>query len=444
MGKISVLLITAAVVSGATSLAQTVPDPQLMQEINRIPALDNHTHVPKVVAAGEKDDDYDALPCGNNLEPVADPRMARPENPLFLQGWKELYGYSYDDKSPEHLRELESTMQRVRREQDENFPVWVLDKLNIKYMLANRVAMGPGLKAPRFLWVPFDDALMLPLNNRSVANETPDRKFFYRREENLLKRYMTEAGVSTLPATLDQYVSQVIVPTLQHQKQAGAVAIKFEAAYLRSLNFAEPDRPAATRIYQQYSRSGAPSKPDYLKLQDVLFREIAREAGRVGLAVHIHTGAGCGGYFDVGGSNPSLLDSVLNDSSLRKTNFVLIHGGSGPFPKVTAFLLSKPNVYTDFSEQDWMLSPRALSAVIRDWLEWYPEKILFGTDLFPGSSLQYDWDSIGYMIATTGRQALGLALTGMMNDGEINRTQAIDYARMVLIGNAAKLYGLQP
>jgi predicted TIM-barrel fold metal-dependent hydrolase len=320
----------------------------------------------------------------------------------------------------------------------------VLDKLNIKYMLANRVAMGPGLKAPRFLWVPFDDALMLPLNNRSVANETPDRNFFYRREENLLKRYMTEAGVSTLPATLDQYVSQVIVPTLQHQKQAGAVAIKFEAAYLRSLNFAEPDRPAATRIYQQYSRSGAPSKPDYLKLQDVLFREIAREAGRVGLAVHIHTGAGCGGYFDVGGSNPSLLDSVLNDSSLRKTNFVLIHGGSGPFPKVTAFLLSKPNVYTDFSEQDWMLSPRALSAVIRDWLEWYPEKILFGTDLFPGSSLQYDWDSIGYMIATTGRQALGLALTGMMNDGEINRTQAIDYARMVLIGNAAKLYGLQP
>jgi hypothetical protein len=40
-----------------------VPDPQLMHEINSIAAIDNHTHVPKVVRAGEKDDDYDALPC---------------------------------------------------------------------------------------------------------------------------------------------------------------------------------------------------------------------------------------------------------------------------------------------------------------------------------------------------------------------------------------------
>src|SRR5512146_1573727 len=43
--------------------AQRAPDPQLMQEINRIPAIDDHTHIPKVVAAGEGDDDYDALPC---------------------------------------------------------------------------------------------------------------------------------------------------------------------------------------------------------------------------------------------------------------------------------------------------------------------------------------------------------------------------------------------
>jgi predicted TIM-barrel fold metal-dependent hydrolase len=178
-------------------------------------------------------------------------------------------------------------------------------------------------------------------------------------------------------------------------------------------------------------------------VQDVLFRAIAREAGRLGMAVHIHTGAGCGGYFEVSGSNPALLDSVLNDASLRKTNFVLIHGGSGPFPKVTAFLLSKPNVWADFSEQDWMLPPRELSGVIRDWLSWYPEKVLFGTDLFPGSSPEYDWDSIGYMVATTGREALGLALTGMVNDGEITRARALEMARMVLIGNAEKLYALK-
>ena len=43
-------------------------------------------------------------------------------------------------------------------------------------------------------------------------------------------------------ATLQEYVAKVVTPVLEMQKQNGAVAIKFEAAYLRSLDFgpAEP------------------------------------------------------------------------------------------------------------------------------------------------------------------------------------------------------------
>jgi uncharacterized protein len=361
---------------------------------------------------------------------------------LFLQAWKALYGYRYNDKAPEHLRELRSTREQTQREQGEHFPSWVLDKLNIRYMLANRIALGPGLAAPRFLWVPYDDALLVPLNNQALASENPDRKFFFSREEMLLQRYLKDSGLSAIPATLDDYLARVVVPTLERQKKAGAVAVKFEAAYLRTLNFGEPRRAQAEQVYAHYAAGGAPPKGEYLALQDVLFREIAREAGRLGLAVHIHTGAGCGGYFDIAGSNPELLDSVLDDPTLRQTKFVLLHGGSGPYSKQTAFLLGKPNVYTDFSEQDWMLSPRALSYVIRGWLEWYPEKVMFGTDLYPGNSPEYDWDSIGYMIATTGRQALALALTGMMQDGEISRARAVQLAHVVLFDNAAKLYGL--
>ena len=440
MKKLAMMWVATGMALAMSAWAQNAPDPQLMQEINRIPAIDDHTHVPKVVA-GEKDDDYDALPCAP-LEPTADATMVRPENPLFLQAWKELYGYKYSDKSPEHVRELRAARERVEREQGDSYPSWVLDKLNIRYMLANRIAMGPGLAPPRFLWVPYDDALLVPLNNQGLASENPDRKFFFSREEMLLQRYVKDSGLSALPATLDEYLARVVAPTLERQKKAGAVAIKFEVAYLRTLNFGEPNRNQAEQVYAHYAAGGTPSKGDYLALQDVLFREIAREAGRLGLAVHIHTGAGCGGYFDIAGSNPELLDSVLDDATLRQTRFVLLHGGSGPYSKQTAFLLGKPNVYTDFSEQDWMLSPRALSYVIRDWLEWYPEKVMFGTDLYPGNSPEYDWDSIGYMIATTGREALGLALTGMMQDGEISRERALQLAHMVLFDNAAKLYGL--
>jgi len=47
------------------------------------------------------------------------------------------------------------------------------------------------------------------------------------------------------------------------------------------------------------------------------------------------------------------------------------------------------------------------------------------------------------MTSTTGRKALALALTGMVNDKEITRERAIELARMVLRENAIKLYGLK-
>jgi len=421
--------------------AQSEPDPYLLSEINKIKAVDNHTHVPKLVGPNEKDEEYDALPCGGYVDPSDDPSMARPDNPLFLEAWQKLYGYRYNDKAPEHVRELLAAKQDIKKKQGDNYPVWVLDQLGTEYMMANRIAMGRGLPSSRFLWVPFDDALMYPLNTQRIA-DTADRVFFFQREAMLLKRYMDDSGVSHMPTSLNDYIERVIKPTLARQKKAGAVAIKFEAAYLRSLNFGESREGMARNLFSRNLSGGPMNRGDYTIVQDYLFRVIAREAGLLGLAIHIHTGAGCGSYFDLEGSNPVLLDSVLNDPSLRKTNFVLIHGGAGPYTKITSFLFSKPNVYADFSEQDWLLPPRALSVVIRDWLEWYPEKVMFGTDLFPGTP-EVDWEEIGYMTSTTGRRALALALTGMVDDKEITRERAVELARMVLRGNALKLYGLK-
>jgi predicted TIM-barrel fold metal-dependent hydrolase len=438
--KIRAVVLASSLLPALTAIAQTSPDPQIMAEVNRIPAVDNHTHVVKVVGPGEKDEEFDALPC-DPLEPSGTPFMAVPENPKFLEAWQKLFGYKYNDRDPERVRELIATKQQIQQQQGDNYPDWVLDKLNIQYMFANRIAMGRGLDPKRFFWVPFDDALMVPLDNSSVA-DNPDRKIFYERENRLLKKYMSDAGVTTLPATLDSYVAKVITPTLESQKRAGALAVKFEAAYLRPLDFGGPRQEEAARIYARYGKGGAPSKQENLEVQNALFRAIAREAGRLGLAVHLHTGTGCGGYFDLMGSNPGLLNSVLSDASLRKTNFVLIHGGSGPYTKVATFLLGKPNVYADFSEQDALISSRAMARVLRDWLEAYPAKVMFGTDLAPGSP-EVNWEETGYSNAKTGREGLALALTEMVNDGEISRERALEIARMVMRGTAVRLYGLR-
>src|SRR5262249_39065614 len=154
-----------------------------------------------------------------------------------------------------------------------------------------------------------------------------------------------------LPGTLQQYADGVIAPTLAKQKRDGAVAIKFEAAYLRSLDFGPvPTDPAAAtteaaQIYTRYVKGGPPLNPEYIRLQNYLLRYIAREAGRLGMPVHFHPGGGCGSYFMLNPSNPALLESLFNDPAQRKTTFVLVHAGAGAFTKYTAYLLMKPNVY---------------------------------------------------------------------------------------------------
>jgi predicted TIM-barrel fold metal-dependent hydrolase len=429
--------LTLALALTAAANAQRT-DPTLLDAIRGIKAIDNHAHPPALVAAGQKDGEFDALPC-DPLEPTDAALSSRPDNPRFRAAWKELYGYG-GSADAAHVRDLVAAKQRVKTAQGDNYPSWVLDKLGIETELANRVAPGRGLSAPRFRWVPFVDALLFPLDNTSVAAYTPDRKIFFAREDALLRRYMTALNVPRRPDALDAYLSRVVTPTLERLKREGAVAIKYEAAYLRSLDFTRGDTATASRAFAKYARSGVPSEAEYTAIQDVIFRHVAAQAGRLGLPVHIHTGYGCGGYFEINGSNPLLLEPILDDASLRTTKFVLLHGGAGPFSKEIAPLLMKPNVYTDFSEQTWLLPTRELAANIRYWLEWYPEKVLFGTDLSPGTPA-IDWEEIGWQTTTSAREALAMALTGMVDDGEITRARALDIARMVLRGNALKLYG---
>ena len=183
----------------------------------------------------------------------------------------------------------------------------------------------------------------------------------------------------------------------------------------------------------------SPPEDEYKTLQDFLFRFIASECGRLGLAVHLHTMAGAGSYFEIAGANPLLLESIFNDPELRRTRFVMVHGG-WPFTREIAALLTKPNVYLDYSAQSLLLTPATLAQSLREWLEWVPEKVLFGTDAYPYSD-ELGWEESAWIAAKRGREALAIALTEMLRDGEISRDRALELARMVLRENARNLYG---
>ena len=425
----SILLAASAALLGAagTIRAQAPVDSALARYINAIRAIDDHAHPMRPVAPGAPaDSEFDALPL-DGIPPFPLPARLSTNDPIWREAKRALYGAN-------------GTASAVSRAKGQGFPAWALDRAGIDVMLSNRIAMGPGLDAPRFRWIAFADALMLPLDVSGEAARTPDTRSLYPREAKLLQRYLRELGVAALPSTLDAYVRTVVDPTLARWRAAGAVAIKFEAAYLRPLDFDDPDDSAAARTYAQYAHGGVPSRAEYKNLQDYLFRAIARGAGRDNMPVQIHVLETFGGFYSTHGSAPHLLEPAANDSTLRGTKLVIVHGG-WPFVGETQALLSKPNVYADVSMMDNILSPTVLAGVLRQWLGEWPDKVLFGTDAFDGGAEQ-GWEQVAWVASTTARRALAIALSGMMRDGEITRDRAQTLARMVLRENAATVYGL--
>ena len=134
-------------------------DPEIAAFVAKIRAVDNHSHA-NSIAPG--DADADALPL-DGIAPFEIPIRLRPDNPDWLAAYRALYGYPHADLSDAHLPELRGAMQRVARKQGAKFPAWVLDQIGTEVLLANRIAMGPGLAPPRVRWVSYVDALMLPL-----------------------------------------------------------------------------------------------------------------------------------------------------------------------------------------------------------------------------------------------------------------------------------------
>jgi hypothetical protein len=434
--------VTGAAENGVTRDA----DAELAAQIYSTKAIDNHAHPVLPPPNDRTDRDFDALPV-DNMEPATDVVAWRADNPQLPAAWKALWGFEVPANfqgplDAEGMKRLQAARAVVKAREGVHYDEWVLDQANIGVMVANRVAMGPGMQEPRFRWVPYADALLFPFDNSVLAAQTPDKKLFFPLEDRVRARYLDAVGLKSVPATLQDYLTRVLRPTLERQRAGGAIAEKFEIAYLRSFDFADPSEQDAARVYAKWVGKASPDSAEYKVLQDFLFRTIAMECGRLGMAVHLHTLSGGGGYFGIAGANPMLLEPLFNDPRLRHTNFVLLHGG-WPFVREAGALLQKPNVYLDLSQESLTFPPRTLATWLREWLETYPEKVLFGTDGYALSDAE-GWEESTWIANRNGREALALALTGMVKDGEISRGRASGIAVEVLRGSAAGLYAGKP
>jgi len=417
------------------ALAQDAVDPALLADINRIRAIDNHMHGDAVdpARAGRWQAD-------NPLGKARYPEVVglQPTNPEWRAAWYALYGYGFTDAELPHVKALLATKRETMVQGGDNWPSIVLDTAGVDIALLNRVQPGPGQTNGRFRWVPYADPLLRPF--------AADSSWLgYSGGELPLSTLLKQLGFSRAPPTLTEYRVNIVNALLVRWKVSGAVAIKFLCAYARPLDFQVVDEAAAAPVYLKGVRGADNlSAAEHKLLEDYLFGAIASAAGAQQLAVHIHTGNGDGPYFNNLRADPGLLENVINSRAQRKTSFVLLHGG-WPYHEVAQAMLDKPNTWADFSAQTFYLGTHQLAGVLRDWLSWHPEKVLFGSDAYSDlDSPLSDWEEKEVLTSARARRALAIALTAMMQNGEITRERALEIARGVLRENAIRLYGLAP
>jgi len=414
------------------AVAQDAVDAKLLEEISRIRAIDNHMHGDAVDPARRarwKDEN----PLGKSRYP--DVVGLQRTNPEWHAAWFALYGYNHSDAELPHLKELLADKRDTIAKAGNNWPSNVLDAAGVDIALLNTVQPGTGQLNGRFRWVPYADPLLRPF-----AGDTS--WLGYSGGELPVSKLLREVGFSRPPPTLIEYRVNIVQASLARWKKSGAVAVKFLCAYARPLDFAVVEEAAAAPVYARAVKGEALTTTEQKLLEDYLFSAIAMAAGAQQLAVHIHTGNGDGPYFNNSHADPALLEDVLNSRALRKTSFVLLHGG-WPYHEVAQAMLDKPNTWADFSAQTFYLGTHQLAEVLRDWLSWHPEKVLFGTDAYSDTdSPLTDWEEKEFLMTSKARRALAIALTAMVQNGEITRERALEIARQVLRDNAMKLYGL--
>jgi uncharacterized protein len=431
-------LLSVALAHGAAAQARPLTSgnlqrtyQRLLKQIDAIAMYDNHAH------PGFADDtDVDAM--ASPPEESATLRL-RDDNREFVAGAKALYQYPYDDFKPEHSQWLVNKKKAAEQAGGVQYFDQLLDKLNVETCLANRAMMAPYLDPQRFHWVFFGDAFFYPFDNRGQAASTPDMSVYLPLQEKMLARWKKQQGLEGLPEDLAGYEDFVRRTMADNQQKHGGVAIKFEAAYFRSLSFGDPPRAHAAAVYEKYRAGGVPTEGEYRQFQDYIFRLMVDQAGKLHLPMHFHTAVGIGDYFSLRNGQVLNLENVVRDARYTNVTFVLVHGG-WPYEREAALMTAVKNVYLDTSFQSEMLYPSQFKDVLKQLLALYPDKMMYGSDAFPFNDALGAEESM-WLAARTTRTGLAAALAEMVAEGAVTEAKALQLARNYLHDNAARLYG---
>jgi hypothetical protein len=400
---------------------------QIAARLDTVRAIDNHTH----------------LLSPGNFRPEMDAMMPvglRSTGPGIAPALAARFGVALDQGLPaaaERAKAVRASM--VQRLGTQGYWLDHLDHTRTEVALVNQ-DFREGTDGKRLRWVPQATNLLYPLPAESLMARSPKHQSGITEIQKNLAVFLKEAGRAGPLADLPAYV-QFVDETLARWRDQGAVGVKFWDAYLRTIVFEDVPEERARELYARGVSQPLP-RAEYLALQDFLARHIFLEAGKLKLAVHIHSSHGVPPFLRIHEADVRNLDAVLADPRFFGTQFVLIHGGS-PLIEDAAYLGLKPHVWIDISAMPFLYPVPDLAAALRKYLRYAPAKVLFGTDVggYPGVPVGPEVQHVATSLIA--RDALYLALADLVRDDFVDLDTAVQMGRGVLRENAERLYGWQ-
>lgn len=406
----------------------------LKDQIHNIKIIDDHVHVLDAAYWIDAVGEIPFPPEVHGLEyPSAMTPLTRAKKLAAI--YRDLYGFKHSAINAQNQGELQELYERSKSDEAAVYHK-ALDLAGIESALeicASNPELPPGLDKNRFKRVPYFDGFLIPLDNTELKKTSRKAELFINMAETFVRN--AQKQLNCFPTSFDDYL-KFMFTVMEKLLEQGCVALKMCFANFRSFNVDVVSEDEARNVFE----SGNVNPERYKHLQDYLLRRILVKAGEIGLPVQIHSGS-TGIVSFMRETNPSYLDKLLWLPDVLPARVVLLHGGY-PFCREAGFMVStwgrRPRqLFLDLSVM-WMdhpCSPYALVGMLRGWLEeGLASKLIYGSDGTSPFKLLISAMDI--------REALYLALKGMIDDGLIDESQALTMAELVLRGNAKAFYKL--
>jgi uncharacterized protein len=246
-----------------------------------------------------------------------------------------------------------------------------------------------------------------------------------------------ERAMGRSVTSLEEYV-QVCAELFERWKEQGAVCLKDQAAYVRSVAYSLPTHAEAEAVFNQMlmnPRAGVEWTDAGNALSDYLMHRFMRLAREMNLPVQLHTGHMAGLYNDVAKANAAGLRSLLEIH--KEVSFNLFHA-NWPYSGDILFLAKNyPNVTLNFC---WthQVDPLYAKSLMMQAVSALPTTKVHAV----GSDVSGAEPHLTFAHVRLAKDVLASALSELVEMELLTSADAVETAKLWLYTNAREFFAL--